>query len=157
MLRSSRSTMGLGLVDGVSGLSGAPPPSTNNNPLCQLTTGAKTLFSDVGERLDDGVGALRRMVGQEDDDVELADLENGGGGFGEDFKGMFDLNWMQKLALFAMTFGAGVVLIVLSFWMVPLIVIKPHKFAVTFTVGNVLAITRYVFLLTNVYILFLGY
>ena len=131
--------MGLGLVEGVSNLSGAPPSSNNqdkNNPLSQFTTGAKSLISDVGDRFDD----LRRKVVNDgvEEDIELAES----GGFVQELKGVFDLNWMQRLAIFAMTFGAGVLLIVLSFTFVPIIVLKPHKFAVAFTVGNFLAIAR---------------
>ena len=129
--------MGLGLVDAVSNLPGAPGGSSSRDTLGQLSAGAKSLIGDFGERLDDGVGALRRMVGEDNDDLEAQR-----GGFGEELKGLFDLNWTQRLALFAMTFSAGAVLIALSFTFLPWIVLKPHKFAVSFTMGNILAITR---------------
>jgi len=57
---------------------------------------------------------------------------------------MFNLSWVQRLTLFVMCFSAGAVMIGLSFMFLPMILLKPHKFAAAFTAGNLLAIMRYV-------------
>lgn len=56
---------------------------------------------------------------------------------------MFNLSWVQRLTLFVMCFSAGAMMIGLSFMFLPMILLKPHKFAAAFTAGNLLAIMRY--------------
>lgn len=56
---------------------------------------------------------------------------------------MFNLSWVQRLTLFVMCFSAGAMMIGLSFMFLPMILLKPHKFAASFTAGNLLAIMRY--------------
>lgn len=55
---------------------------------------------------------------------------------------MFNLSWVQRLTLFIMCFSAGAMMIGLSFMFLPMILLKPHKFAAAFTAGNLLAIMR---------------
>lgn len=57
---------------------------------------------------------------------------------------MLNLSWVQRLTLFVMCFSAGAMMIGLSFMFLPMILLKPHKFAAAFTAGNLLAIMRYV-------------
>lgn len=153
MLRvRSSSTSNMGLLDGLESLQGAPPP--RGDPLSTFGTGAKSLVGDLQNSLSDGMGSLnsnakvgmdnfRRMIGDESVNV---DLESGGSGalpqssVADEMKGLFNLTWMQRLTLFAMSFCTGVVLILISFSFLPLIVVMPHKFAAAFSMGNVLAI-----------------
>lgn len=62
----------------------------------------------------------------------------------QEFGDILNLSWMQRLTLFVMCFSAGAVMIGLSFAFLPMILLKPHKFAAAFTAGNLLAIMRYV-------------
>ncbi|CAN8063128.1 unnamed protein product [Agarophyton chilense] len=157
-LRPNRSTSQMGLLEGLNSLQGAPlpAPSTSNasnvssDPLSSFSASAKSLFGDLSstlapslESLNDtakqSMNSMRRFMTDEvvvDDEEAPAQAT-----LSEEMSGMFNLSTLQKVALFAMIFGTGVMLICISFMFLPLIVVVPHKFAACFTLGNVLAIT----------------
>lgn len=66
---------------------------------------------------------------------------------------MFNLSWVQRLTLFVMCFSAGAMMIGLSFMFLPMILLKPHKFAAAFTAGNLLAIMRCVLVFSVLFVL----
>lgn len=154
MLRSSR-TSSMGLLDGLNSLQGAPPPSQSaSNPpstakpdaFSQFSNGARSFFGDVSDSLAPAVdnvtetaktsmSSLRRLMGEEEDIEAPAQMS-----LSEEMSTMFNLTMFQRIGLFAMCFGTGVLMIVLSFSFLPMIVLVPHKFAASFTLGNVLAI-----------------
>lgn len=153
----------MGLLDGVQSLQGAPPPNpqpgVNNaapsasDPLGHFSAGARSFFFDFQSKVTEtfspavegfnettksSVSSLRRMVGNETiEDIEAPPQQMT---FSEEMSSMFNLTWYQRLALFAMCFGTGVLLIGMSFSFLPVIVLMPHKFAASFTMGNLLAI-----------------
>lgn len=146
MLRGSRSSNSMGLLEGLQTLQGAPPP--RGDPLAQFGTGAKSLVGDLGNSLSDGVDTLgtgvkggitsiRRMMGDESVDLEDPPQQPT---LGEEVNQIMNLSMFQRLTLFLMCFGTGVVLIFISFSFLPLIVLVPHKFAASFTMGNILCI-----------------
>lgn len=148
MLRSSRSTSKMGLLDGVQSLQGAPAPTRDT--MSKFSEGAKNSFGDFGNTLRDGVdnigegmkssvNSIRRFIGDETvDDVEAqAPVQQS---LSEEMSSFFNLSMFQRIALFAMCFGVGVFMIFISFSFLPMIVFAPHKFAGAFTMGNVLAI-----------------
>lgn len=152
----------MGLLDGLQTLQGAPPPrssSATNGPsdpnatdaMSQFSTGAKSLFGDFGSTVGDGVdnlgdgvkssvNSLRRMMGDESVDVDVEMQAPQQMSLSEEMGAMFNLTMFQRIALFAMVFGTGVLMICISFSFLPVIVLVPHKFAAAFTLGNVLAI-----------------
>lgn len=137
----------MGLLEGVQSLQGPPPPRSDD-PLAQFGTGANSLVGDFqnklstsmdsfGEGIKGGVTSFRRMIGDESvEDLEAPPQQS----FGAEVGQIFNLTMFQRFTLFAMCFGAGVVLVFISFSFLPLIVVVPHKFAASFTMGNVLAI-----------------
>lgn len=155
----------MGLLDGLQGLQGAPPPrgggSSNaaldgaataaTDAMSQFSSGAKSLFGDLGsqfgggvDNLGDGVkssvNSLRRLMGDESVAEDIESQPTAQMSLSEEMGSMFNLTWLQRIALFAMCFGTGVLLIGMSFTFLPAIVIMPHKFAASFTLGNFLAI-----------------
>lgn len=123
--------------------------------MAQFSTNAKSLFGDlsssfsdnldnIGDNFKSSVNSLRRLVG--DDSVPPADLEAQlppqppQQSFSEEMGALFNLTFFQRLALFAMIFGTGILMICISFSFLPFIVLAPHKFAAAFTMGNILAI-----------------
>ena len=52
----------------------------------------------------------------------------------------FHLTRMQRLALFGMFFAAGILMSMLSMLLMPSIVLRPHKFALAFALGQVFLI-----------------
>lgn len=156
----------MGLLDGVQSLQGAPAPSAQSQAhvnanganggdvMSQFSHGAKSLFGDfgssvgvsmssgvenIGDGVKSGVNSLRRMMGDESvqDDLEAAPVQMS---LSEEMGAMFNLTMMQRIALFSMCFGTGVLMIFISFSFLPVIVLVPHKFAAAFTMGNVLCI-----------------
>lgn len=125
-----------------------PPP----DPLSQFSAGAKSFFSGFGSKLSDtfapavdnindtaksSVTSLRRLMGDETvNDIEAPPQMT----LSEEMSTMFNLTMFQRILLFAMCFGTGILLIGLSFTFLPIVVIAPHKFAASFTMGNILAI-----------------
>ncbi|KAI0560495.1 Vesicle transport protein SFT2 [Gracilaria domingensis] len=155
-LRPNRSTSQMGLLEGLNSLQGAPLPApstsnasnVSNDPLASFSASAKGLFSDLSntlapslETLNDtakqSVTSVRRFISDEVPEDEEAPAQMT---LSEEINTMFNLTMMQRIALFAMIFGTGVLLICMSFTFLPLIVVVPHKFAASFTLGNVLAI-----------------
>jgi uncharacterized membrane protein len=146
MLRSSRSASNMGLLEGLQTLQGAPPP--RGDPLAPFGNGAKSVFGELSNSLSDGVGSLgqgmkggvtsiRRMMGDESiDDLEAPQQQTAAEEMGQ----LLNLTMFQRIVLFTMTFAAGVVLVFISFSFLPLIVVVPHKFAASFSMGNVLCI-----------------
>lgn len=148
----------MGLLDGLETLQGAPPSrgaGTSDPPLndamANLSTGAKSFFGDFGSSIGDGVdnlgdgvkssvNSLRRMMGDESVDVDVEMQTTQQMSFSEEMGAMFNLTWFQRIALFAMVFGTGVLMMCISFSFLPVIVVVPHKFAASFTLGNLLAI-----------------
>lgn len=152
----------MGLLDGLQTLQGAPPPrpatlsptdsasATASDAMTQFSSGAQSLFGDFSAGLAGGVEGLgggvktsvnsfRRMMGDESADIDLEDpVEQMT--LTEEMGTLFNLTWWQRLGLFAMVFGTGVLLIGISFTFLPVIVLVPHKFAAAFTMGNLLAI-----------------
>lgn len=146
----------MGLLDGVQSLQGAPPPpaTSRSDPLAQLSDGAKSVFGDFGNSLSgalggsvdnigggvkSGVNSFRRLIGDE----SVPDVEAGGPQqqtLSDEMGSFFNLTMFQRLAMFAMCFVTGIMMIVISFSFLPIIVLAPHKFAASFTMGNVLAI-----------------
>ncbi|OSX72127.1 hypothetical protein BU14_0464s0001 [Porphyra umbilicalis] len=104
--------------------------------------------SEVGTNVNDafrgGWAAVSRMVGADDGaPIDVEACANGNGGqqsVQQEIGEMFNLSWVQRLTLFVMCFSAGAVMIGLSFMFLPMILLKPHKFAAAFTAGNLLAI-----------------
>lgn len=145
----------MGLLDGLSALEGPPPPPPSSNPsssvggpdaLSQFSSGARGWFGDlsqtlapamenVSETAKSGVTSIRRMMGDEEDLEAAAQMS-----ISEEMSSMFNLTMFQRILLFCMCFGTGVVLICMSFTFLPLIMLAPHKFTASFTLGNVLAI-----------------
>lgn len=115
---------------------------------------------NLSEGAKSSVTSLRRMMGDEtvDDDIESGTSGSNLSGqqqqqqqqssqpqtqqmsLSDEMSSMFNLTMFQRIALFAMCFGTGILLIALSFTFLPLIVIAPQKFAAAFTMGNLLAI-----------------
>jgi hypothetical protein len=136
----------MGLLEGLQTLQGAPPP--RGDPLAQFGNGTKSVLGDLTNSLSDGVGSLgqgvkggvtsfRRMLGDESvEDLEAPRQQTAADEMGQ----LFNLTLFQRIALFGMTFAAGVVLIFISFSFLPLIVVVPHKFAASFSLGNILCI-----------------
>eukprot|EP00171_Calliarthron_tuberculosum_P018183 IDg18183t1 len=126
----------MGLLEGLKELEGAPlpAPATQQKGAASaadaVAAGAKSVLDGLGQ----AGSHVRRFLGDEEaapaQPVTLSDEVNA----------LCSLTWMQRMALFAMTFGAGVMMIMTSISFLPLLVIAPHKFAGAFTVGNVLAI-----------------
>lgn len=161
MLRNTRSSS-MGLLDGLQTLQGAPAPNVQasssnpaaatSDPLGQFSSNARGLFGDFGAKLGDtfapavdninetaksSVTSLRRMMGDE----SIEDLEAPAQmSYSEELSSIFNLSMMQRIGLFAMCFGTGILLIGVSFTFLPMIVLVPHKFAGAFTMGNLLAI-----------------
>lgn len=157
----------MGLLDGLQSLQGAPPPnpqplstanpaSSTSDPLAQFSAGARFMFGDLGSKLSEtlspavdninetaksSVTSIRRMMTDEPlpEDVEAPPAPQQMS-ISEEMSSMFNLTMFQRISLFAMCFGTGVLLIGLSFTFLPIIVLVPHKFAASFTMGNVLAI-----------------
>lgn len=151
----------MGLLDGLQTLQGAPPPRPSQNgtlettstappdTMSQFSSGAKSILGNLGSQFGDGVdnigdgvkssvNSLRRLMGDESvDDVEAQPVQMS---LSEEMGSMFNLTWFQRIMLFAMVFGTGVLLIGISFTFLPVIVLVPHKFAAAFTMGNLLAI-----------------
>lgn len=157
MLRPARSSSTMGLLDGLNSLQGAPPPQvqapidpgqqSSSDPISQFSNSARSVFGDIGntiapslenfnESAKTSVSSLRRFITDEPDDLEAPAQMS----LSEEMSTMFNLTLFQRVALFAMIFGTGVLMICMSFTFLPLIVIVPHKFAASFTLGNVLAI-----------------
>lgn len=156
----------MGLLDGLQTLQGAPMPnsqpstyqpenpttSTSTDALSQFSAGARGMFGDISTKLGDtfapavdnmnetaksSVTSIRRMMGDESvEDLEAPTQMT----YTEELSSLFNLSWYQRIALFAMCFGTGVLLISLSFSFLPVIVLVPHKFAASFAMGNLLAI-----------------
>jgi hypothetical protein len=77
------------------------------------------------------------MIGDESvEDLEAPQQQT----VSEEMGQLFNLTMFQRIALFAMTFCTGVVLVFISFSFLPLIVVVPHKFAASFSLGNILCI-----------------
>lgn len=149
----------MGLLDGLQTLQGAPPPRSGSNvaldatstaatdPMSQISSGAKSLFGDFGDGVDNlgegvksSVNSLRRLMGDESVDVDVEAQAPQQMSLSEEMGAMFNLTMFQRIALFAMVFGTGVLMICISFSFLPLIVVVPQKFAAAFTLGNLLAI-----------------
>lgn len=144
----------MGLLDGLSTLQGPPPaspsPSSSEAPLSQVTTSARTLFTDLQTTLSNNLppqltasaknstASIRTLFTPEPPDLECPPEQQS---LGDEFSSMLNLTLLQRLTLFAMIFGTGIFLIGLSFTFLPIIVLVPHKFAATFTMGNLLAIS----------------
>lgn len=143
---------GMGLLEGLSTLEGAPPPAASTPPngasahgdaMATFSNGAKSMFDGLG-----GFGAsisggavgvgsqMRQMLGGDIEEGQVPAQQT----FSEEMSQTCNLTWMQRISLFAMVFGAGVMMIIMSISFLPLIVIAPHKFAGSFTMGNILAI-----------------
>lgn len=156
-LRPNRSTSQMGLLEGLNSLQGPPlpAPSTSNtshsatDPLSSLSASAKSLFGDLShtlapslETLNDtakqSVNSVRRFISDEPEHDEEAPAQVT---LSEEINTMFNLTTFQRVGLFVMIFGTGVLLICLSFAFLPLILVVPHKFAASFTMGNILAIS----------------
>lgn len=161
MLRKSRSSNGMGLLDGLQSLQGPPPPRTStpldsaantaSDAMSQFSSGAKSIFGDLGSTLNgsmdnlggnvkSSVNSFRRMMGDESVEDLEANQPPAQMTLSDEMNAMFNLSMFQRLALFAMIFGTGVLMICISFSFLPLIVVMPHKFAASFTLGNILAI-----------------
>ena len=161
MLRSTRNgstSSAMGLVDGLKTLQGAPAPlyqpantkaSTNGSdvPLNNISTSARLAFdglqttvSGFGDAAKNSATNIRRFLGDESVDVDL-EAQSTAPSISEELASTFNLSLFQRVALFAMIFGTGIILLILSFSFLPLIIIVPHKFAASFTMGNILAIT----------------
>lgn len=148
----------MGLLDGLKTLQGAPAPlyqpantksSTNGSdmPLNNISTSARLAFdglqttvSGFGDAAKTSATNIRRFLGDESVDVDL-EAPPTAPSISEELASTFNLSLFQRVALFAMIFGTGIVLLILSFSFLTLIVIVPHKFAASFTMGNILAIT----------------
>lgn len=154
----------MGLLDGINSLQGAPPPNPSlskpmasaSEPAGQLPPGERGFFFDFGSRFQEtfspaitninetartSVTSLRRLMGDETvEDLEAPPPPPAQMSLSEEMSSMFNLTLFQRIALFAMCFGTGVFLIGMSFTFLPMIVLAPHKFAASFTMGNVLAI-----------------
>lgn len=105
--------------------------------------------AEVGANVNDafrgGWAAVSRMAGVDDGGapVDVEACANGASGqqsVQQEIGEMFNLSWVQRLTLFVMCFSAGAMMIGLSFMFLPMILLKPHKFAAAFTAGNLLAI-----------------
>lgn len=125
----------MGLLDGLKELEGAPLPapatqaSNGAGAADAMAAGAKSVLDGLGH----AGGQLRRFLGDEEEAPSQATMS-------DEVNALCSLTWIQRMALFAMTFGSGVLMIMTSVTFLPLLVIAPHKFAASFTMGNVLAI-----------------
>mmetsp|Transcript_4673 Transcript_4673/g.14122 ORF Transcript_4673/g.14122 Transcript_4673/m.14122 type:complete len:238 (-) Transcript_4673:188-901(-) len=153
----------MGLLDGVNNLQGLQGfqsgGGTGGSAFGDLQNAAKKGLGNVGEKLGDlgdmasgtvkgGVRSVRSMLGEDANDLEAAERREQiqQQSMVEEFNEVLNLSWIQKIILFLMTFAAGAIMICLSVAFLPLIVIKPAKFALSFTFGNVLAIVSTWFL-----------
>lgn len=116
-----------------------------------------SLFSDISTKITPAVDTLqdnasksmthfKRLISD-----EPPDIERGPPGpkepetiqqmsMSEEMSSIFNLSTFQRIALFAMVFATGILLIAMSGSFLPFLVVAPHKFAAAFTVGNLLAI-----------------
>jgi len=168
MLRLNRTASksgGMGLLEGLKELEGAPLPAVNTTAsvdvnegasvvgdggaeamMEQFSSGAASVFSNlgvfgatIGESAAHATTHVRRLLGDADADADLeAPVQ---ATLGDEVSALCSLTLMQRLALFAMTFGAGVLMLMTAVTFLPLLVVAPHKFAAAFTMGNVLCIT----------------
>lgn len=150
--RGNSSTSTMGLLDGLADLQGAPPPSCPD-PTASFGARPNSFVQNLQSSLSAGVEGLgaktatassnfRRLLG---DESAAYDLEAAAGPpaqqtVSEELNALFDLSLFQRVTLFAITFAAGVVLLAVSVSFLPLILVVPHKFVASFTMGNVLAI-----------------
>lgn len=143
----------MGLLEGLKELEGAPLPkpgtagaggsgSAAADAMAQFSSGAKNVFgglgglgATIGEGAAGAATSMRRFLG-DDSDIEAPAQAT----LSDEVNALCSLTWMQRLALFAMTFGAGVLMLMTSVTFLPMLVIAPHKFAAAFTMGNVLCI-----------------
>eukprot|EP00177_Eucheuma_denticulatum_P002062 GFKZ01003689.1.p1 GENE.GFKZ01003689.1~~GFKZ01003689.1.p1 ORF type:complete len:249 (-),score=34.33 GFKZ01003689.1:796-1542(-) len=161
MHRKSRSTTAMGLLDGLQSLQGPPAPqhsaplpdtnhpsTTQNDPMAAFSSSTKSLFSslttslststtNLNDNLSTSVTSLRRMLGDESVDLEAPPDQLS---FSDEMAGLFNLSPLHRLLLFAMIFATGLLLLFISFSFLPLLIVMPHKFAASFTLGNILAI-----------------
>ncbi len=147
----------MGLLEGLKELEGAPlpAPSTSGSAngasgaaavdaMAQFSSGAKSVLGGLGgfgTSIGEGAAVagnhMRRLFGDDTVDLEAPQQAT----IGDEVNALCSLTWMQRIGLFAMTFGTGVLMLVTSISFLPLLVIAPHKFAAAFTMGNVLCIT----------------
>mmetsp|Transcript_16303 Transcript_16303/g.33113 ORF Transcript_16303/g.33113 Transcript_16303/m.33113 type:complete len:138 (-) Transcript_16303:359-772(-) len=64
------------------------------------------------------------------------------GGLSEEASNLLNMTPAERMGAFLLSFAAGALLIVLSILFLPLIVIKPAKFAMSFALGNLLSLFR---------------
>ncbi|KAA8493832.1 Vesicle transport protein SFT2B [Porphyridium purpureum] len=57
-----------------------------------------------------------------------------------------NMSYTQRLSLFVMCFAGGVAMLFFAFMWLPMIVLKPAKFGLAFTFGNVMCVSSTVFL-----------
>lgn len=152
------SKTGMGLLEGLKELEGAPlpAPSTNSNSnggngaaasaadaMSQFSEGAKSVLgglggfgNTIGEGATVAGNHMRRLFGDESVDLEAPQQAT----LSDEVNAMCSLTWIQRIALFAMTFSCGVLMLFTSISFLPILPIAPHKFASAFTMGNVLCI-----------------
>uniref|UniRef100_A0A7S3EM37 Vesicle transport protein n=1 Tax=Rhodosorus marinus TaxID=101924 RepID=A0A7S3EM37_9RHOD len=147
----------MGLLDNINNLQGLQGFQREGvaDSLSDFQNAAMKSLGNVGEKLGDlgesaagtlkgSVYSVRNFIG---DDGGPSDIESNRKPeefqqqtTSEELNEILNLTWTQRLILFLMTFAAGAIMMCLAVMFIPLIVVKPAKFALSFTFGNVLAV-----------------
>eukprot|EP00180_Rhodochaete_pulchella_P001796 Plantae.Rhodophyta-Rhodochaete_pulchella.ctg270.p1 GENE.Plantae.Rhodophyta-Rhodochaete_pulchella.ctg270~~Plantae.Rhodophyta-Rhodochaete_pulchella.ctg270.p1 ORF type:complete len:188 (-),score=21.28 Plantae.Rhodophyta-Rhodochaete_pulchella.ctg270:192-755(-) len=88
-----------------------------------------------------GSGRWRSIFAREDEESGPTQQ-----GLGDEMDQMFHMTQTQRMVAFLMCFATGALMIAMAVSFVPIIAIKPMKFALSFTLGNLLALFSTMFL-----------
>lgn len=102
----------------------------------------KTKNSELSRILSDKLQD-RKFLSTSSRDVETAEENpNISSTFGSDWASELSLSRTQRLVGFAMCFAAGAMMLFLSILVLPTSALHPAKFALSFTLGNILILLR---------------
>jgi len=95
--------------------------------------------------LQSSISSLRGFFGTAGGDIEMQSSRYGGSvdaqqGLQDEMSEYLNMSYSQRLMLFAACFAGGVAMLVLAGMMLPMIVLRPAKFALAFTFGNLLCL-----------------
>ncbi|GJD05747.1 Vesicle transport protein SFT2A [Galdieria sulphuraria] len=108
----------------------------------------KTQNSSLSRILSDKLQDRKSLLTTSGGDEEAAETNvNPSSTFGSDWASELSLSRTQRLVGFAMCFVAGAMMLFLSILMLPTSALRPAKFALSFTLGNILVLCSTAFLI----------
>ncbi|KAK4523976.1 hypothetical protein GAYE_SCF00G1874 [Galdieria yellowstonensis] len=110
------------------------------------TVSEKTHHSSLTKLLSDKLQDRNSLLTASRDEEAQEESTNASSAFGRDWASELSLSRTQRLVGFAMCFVAGAMMLFLSILLLPTSALRPTKFALSFTLGNILVLFSTAFL-----------